>query len=69
MTDEQPDINELFARDPLSLTDEEIDSIIAEYRKKRQLFKSNPAALTSKKKPKITAKEEATKGLDLDIDL
>lgn len=66
---EQPDINELFARDPLKLTDDDIDSIILEFRKKRAMFKSNPGATRSGGVKKLTAKEQATKNLDIDIDI
>lgn len=52
------DINELFNRDPLKLTDDDIDKIIEEYRKKRAQFKAMPASSTPKK---LTDKQEAVK--------
>lgn len=62
------DITELFSRDPLSLTNEQIDQIIEEMRKKRHLFQSG-ATTTPRAKPKVSAKQEAALKLDLDIDL
>jgi len=69
--EEKSDINELFARDPLSLTDEDIDLIIAEMRKRRHLFKTAPKSTSRKTtSPKLTEKEKAVKGLgDLGIDI
>lgn len=60
------DVNELFSRDPLQLTNSEIDLIIEEMRAKRHLFQSAPAT-----KPKAApAKTKAqSKALSLDIDL
>lgn len=49
------DINELFARDPLKLSDEDIDKIIEEYRKKRHQFKALPTGAAPKS---LTAKQE-----------
>lgn len=57
------DINELFSRDPLQLTNENIDDIIEEMRKKRKLFENG----TPTKKPKPQNKKTA--GLDLEIKL
>lgn len=72
MTDETvPNMAELYARDPMSLTNEDIDFIIADLRKKYQLF--NSAAF--EKKPKTAATKTLTKAqsdakkLNLDIKL
>lgn len=63
------DISDLMLRDPLKLTEEDIDKIIAAERNRRHLYRANPAA-TTKAAPKLTAKQEATKkALNLDIDL
>lgn len=61
------DVTELFSRDPMSLTNEDIDAIIEEMRNKRHLFQSSPA--TSKPKPKTTAAQANALKLDLDISL
>lgn len=63
---EHTDITTLFARDPLSLTDEDIDKIIEEMRKKRHLFKSAPASGNA---PKKTQKEEKAAALNIKLDL
>lgn len=58
------DINELFSRDPMKLTDENIDQIIEEMRKKRHLFEAGGA------KPKAAKpKHPELAGLDLDFKL
>jgi alpha-D-ribose 1-methylphosphonate 5-triphosphate synthase subunit PhnG len=51
------DINELFSRDPLKLTNENIDQIIAEMRKRRHLYIAGPA----KAKAASTALTDAQK--------
>ena len=65
------DLNTLFSRDPLSLTDENIDQIIEEMRAKRHLFQNGGG--TSKPEPrksKAVAEGEALqKKLGLDIKL
>lgn len=64
------DINELFSRDPIHLSDLDIDKIIAEFRKRRQLFNSNPAAVAAAKPAKqLTEKEKAVSGLKLGLSL
>jgi hypothetical protein len=57
------DINELFSRDPLSLTDTHVDQIIEKYREARHLF--NSGAVTAKKKAPASKKP----ALNLDLDL
>lgn len=62
------DITELFSRDPLSLTKENIDQIIEEMRAKRHLFQSAPAT-KPKAAPKKTKAQASALKLDLDFDL
>jgi hypothetical protein len=69
MSDENTDINELFSRDPLKLTDEDITKIILEFRKRRNLFNANPAAAAGAAPKKLTAKESAAASLKIDLDL
>lgn len=66
---ETTDINELFNRDPLSLTDEDITSIIAEMRKKRHMFKTAPAAGKTKAPAKLTEKQKQVSSLKIDLEL
>jgi len=57
------DINEMFSRDPLDLTNEDIDDIIEEMRKRRHLFKTVGAP-----KPgptKLTEKQTLASRLDI----
>jgi len=49
-------IAELYERDPLELTKEDLDEIIAYNRKARQLFKKLPAKPAKAKKPVVDAK-------------
>lgn len=66
------DINELFSRDPLQLTDDDITKIISYYRENRRLFNSNPVGTDkpkAKAAPKVSAKQKAALSLDLDLDL
>lgn len=62
------DITELFNRDPLSLTNEDIDKIIAHYRENRKSFNANPGAVKGKKAApkKLTEKEQAVSKLNID---
>ncbi len=46
------DIQELFARDPLSYTQVDIDQIIAEMRRLRANYQSKPTATAAKAKEK-----------------
>lgn len=68
MSDENTDINELFSRDPLKLTDDDITKIVVEFRKRRNLFNANPAAATAAPK-KLTEKEKAVSSLKIDLNL
>jgi len=70
MTDEHIDITELFSRDPMSLTDTDIDNIIAEMRKKRAMFKAAPASAAKGGPKQLTDKQQKAAKLDLgSIDL
>ncbi len=60
-------ITELFQRDPLKMTTEDIDLIIAEMRKKRALF--NSGKLTEKKPTKLTEGQQQAAKLSLDFEL
>ena len=62
------DVTELFSRDPLSLTNEDIDKIIEEMRAKRHLFQSVPAT-KPKAAPAKTKAQAAALTLDIDLDL
>jgi predicted nuclease of restriction endonuclease-like RecB superfamily len=62
------DMNTLFSRDPLSLTDTDIDSIIEEMRKRRHLFNAGGATAT-KPAAKATAAQTATKSLKIELEL
>jgi hypothetical protein len=61
------DITELFSRDPLSLSDQDIDAIIEEMRSKRHLYNANPAAVAGK--AKLTEKEKSLSSLNIEIKL
>lgn len=62
------DITELFNRDPLKLTNEDIDKIIAHYRENRKAFNANPGAVKGRRAApkKLTEKEQAVSGLKID---
>lgn len=62
------DVAELFLKDPLEMTNEDIDKIIAEMRSRRVAFKSAPT-IKGKATPKLTPKQEEAKKLIGDIDL
>lgn len=66
--EETTDINELFSRDPLSLTNSDIDKIILEMRKKRHTFQVGPAPKSGGTKSLTKAQEQASK-LDIDLKL
>lgn len=66
MPDSPTDINELFSRDPLKLTSDDIDKIIEEMRKRRHLFKAGPAKAAPAAK---TQKQEAVSKLKIELDL
>lgn len=62
------DINKLFSDDPLKHTNEDIDQIIAEMRKRRHLYKAGPA------QPKaisttLTEKQQAVSSLKIELNL
>ncbi len=61
------DLAELFARDPLSLTKEDVSSVVTEYRARRGQF--TLGAMKAGKVAKPTKKAAAVSGLDLKLDL
>lgn len=71
MSDEAPtDINELFSRDPMKLSEADIDRIIMEFRKRRNIFNANPAAIAAKPAGKVlTSKEKAVSSLKIEFEL
>lgn len=68
MSDQPTDITTLFHRDPVEMTDEDIEKIISVYRSKRSQFQANPARVAAKPKPKTPAAKAAAE-LNLDIKL
>lgn len=46
------DISELFARDPIDLTNQDLDEIIAKYREARAQFEAKPQREPKAKKEK-----------------
>lgn len=66
----EPQINmaELFARDPLELTDQDIDTIIADMRSRRKQFKTiQKTGAKPKAQPKKTKAEVAVEKMGLDL--
>ena len=65
------DIAVLFARDPLSLTKDDIDSIITAVRGMRTTFNDAPVKPATQRAPAKPRGKMAklTEGLDIDIDL
>lgn len=59
------DISDLFAKDPLDLTTEDLDKIIAEYRDRRNQFKLTGKAPSAKKIKAPAESVEAAKNIDL----
>lgn len=62
-------IQDLFARDPLSLTRPDIEAIIAEMRKSRHAFNAGNMKAGSTKPPTEKQKKlsDLAKGLDIDL--
>lgn len=63
------DITELFSRDPLKLTNDNIDEIIAEMRKRRHLYNSSPAQLAKGSSTTLTDKQQAASKLKIELKL
>lgn len=63
------DISELFSRDPLDLTDEDIDRIIAHYRESRHLFNTGLTTGGKKTSSNLTESQKEAKNLGLKIEL
>ena len=61
------DINKLFSDDPLNHTNENIDQIIAEMRKRRHLYKAGPAQ--PKATTILTDKQKAVSSLKIELEL
>ena len=60
------DIAELFARDPLDLTEQDLDKIIARFREVRQQFNNQPIG-KQEKKPKNADVAKLADELDIKI--
>lgn len=60
------DVTELFQRDPMKLSDQDIDAIIEHMRSRRHLFKQSPTAKAAAKPKKLTAAQERLASLKLD---
>lgn len=60
------DISDLMARDPLSLTNSDIEKIIAEYRSRRAQFAAG-AIKPTKASTTATAKKSLADSLNLDL--
>jgi hypothetical protein len=60
-------LNELFLRDPLSLSEQDIDQIVAELRAQRARLAQAQAA--GKPRRQATTKAKATLGQKIDIDM
>lgn len=63
---ENIDVNELFHRDPMKLTNEDIAQMVAVYRSKRKQFNTNP---TQVKKPAAAKSPAAKAAAALNLDL
>jgi hypothetical protein len=64
------DVNELFSRDPMKLTEQDIDAIIENMRAKRHAFNSMPATKSGKPAaPKLTDAQKKATAIDLDFKL
>lgn len=63
------DMTELFMRDPLKLTDEDITKIISHYREARATFKAAPAAVKGRSSKKTTEQARATSALNISLEL
>ena len=66
-THEQTDIAELFARDPLSLSDQDIDRIVSKFREMRGQYNLGNA-MAGSTKPK-TVKQKAALDIASKLDL
>jgi hypothetical protein len=59
-------LEELFSRDPLHLTDNDVDKITASLRAQRRNWEVKENAPKAPKAPKQTAAQKKVKALDLD---
>ena len=69
MTDSSTTIAELFERDPLSLTDRDLDVIIAKLRESRAQFQLGQKAPTAPKVKAPKKLEPIPAGTKIDLDL
>jgi len=60
-------VTDLFMKDPLKMTKEDLDAIIAHMRERRAAYKSNPAAVKATKT--LTAAQKAVSGLNIELDI
>lgn len=63
------DMTDLFMRDPLELTDEDITKIISHYREARATFKAAPASVKKAPSKLTKAQQEATSALNIKLEL
>lgn len=63
------DISELFSRDPLTLTDADIDKIVEDFRSRRHLFNAGHKAAGSTKPKTQKQKDVQSLADELDLDL
>lgn len=63
------DMTDLFMRDPLDLTDEDITKIIAHYREARSTFKAAPSAIKKQTSKLTKAQQDAQSSLNIELDL
>ena len=59
------DIELLFAKDPLNLSDKDIETIIEHLRIKRKTFENKPKKITPKPKPTDNSPDFDTLGIEL----
>lgn len=64
MTETETDLNELMMRDPLNLSDQDIDSIVVAMRDRRTRFNLGDTKAGS---PKPASAPKALKGLDDEV--
>lgn len=60
------DLSELFARDPVGLTDQDIDTIVARMRQANANFELGVKAPKAPKEPKTTKTQQLLKDLGLE---
>ena len=68
MSETESTVAELFARDPMSLSDQDIDKIVTHLRAQRARYVQGDMT-AGRTKPKAPPKPSATSALNLDLDL